>query len=119
MKNEHSNDKPKLCLCCESKVFSIQQHITPSCELENNIKDTDRLYQILYKYFNLNDIPCVCCFYRDIEHFINVENTVNRMDDNKSFTVKEIVSVLEDSDHLDDARMFFEENERRAKGEMK
>jgi Cdc6-like AAA superfamily ATPase len=29
----------------------------------------------------------------------------------KSFTVKEIVSELEDSDHLDDAIMFFKESE--------
>tara|TARA_R110000824_G_scaffold77767_2_gene196553 strand:+ start:2079 stop:2435 length:357 start_codon:yes stop_codon:yes gene_type:complete len=105
MKNEHSNDKPKLCPCCESKVFSIQQHemrgklkrgvksnlevySTLRCELENNIQDVDNLYHIIEKYFTFridenhpteDNIPCVCCFYRDIKHFINVENTVNRM----------------------------------------
>lgn len=72
----------KLCPCCESKVFGNQQHITPKCELENNIKDIDRLDKLLNKYFyvtgEVDDTgkirPCICCFYRDMKHYFDIES---------------------------------------------
>ena len=48
-----------------------------------------------------------------MQRVIDLENQVEKLilsGVSKSFTVDEIVSELEDSDHLDDAIMFFKES---------
>ena len=81
----------RICPCCERKVKGITEHKDPVCELERgNIKDVETLHKLIDKYFTsdaefIDDecqeyhVPCMCCFYRDIKHFIDVENAVNQI----------------------------------------
>ena len=48
---------------------------------------------------------------QQIENSIYLVKNLSLSGVSKSFTIKEIVNELEDSDHLDDAIMFFKESE--------
>lgn len=71
-----------ICPCCERKVDGITEHKNPVCELKKgNIKDVETFHKLIDKYFTsknadgeeLMGYPCMCCFYRDIKHFIAKE----------------------------------------------
>jgi hypothetical protein len=83
-----------LCPCCEKKVDG--KHAIPPyiCEIENNINDVDTLDELMGKYFYvIGEVdtkgiirPCMCCFYRDMKHYFNVETAIN----NEKLTLRKL-----------------------------